>query len=986
MQHHTTLLRRGLMATVAGLVLTAAAPALAAPPLLQAEHQTYDLPAQPLGEALGAAARISGRQVVVASPLVRGKTAPALSGRYTADQAYAALLSGSGLKLVRVGATLVLKPADETAPGEVRAGDEPESLAEVVVTGTRIRGAGPVGANVIAISRQDIEASGYATTQQIVQSIPQNYGGGPNEGTLYGTGRNGASANLGAGSGVNLRGLGASSTLVLLNGSRPPMGGRTGVFADLSLVPASAISRIEVLADGASALYGSDAVAGVVNVLFRDAYQGLETQMRLGGAQGGAAERQFGALAGRAWPGGRLVAAYEVMRRDALAAAERPYATSDLRPFGGPDYRSVYAAPGTIVAGGQTFAIPAGQNGVGLRAGQLLRGFVNREDGRLDTDILPRQTRQALYASGEQDLGAVTLFGQLLVADRRFAFRSPTVSQTATTVPVANPFYVDPIGTGQPVRVQYSFVGDLGPQIYSGHVRAYNATIGARGEIGAWSLSARAGYGLQEEASLTKNFLNTYRLGLALADPNPATAYNLFGDPGSTPQATIDKVRGFAFNHGVFEAWSADLRADGPLLTLPAGGVRLALGLEHRDERYRLDSLNDIGGAVASASTLALPGPRKIDAAYAELRAPLVGPEAEVPLVRRLTLSLAGRIERYSDFGTTRNPKVGLDWSPVGDLTLKAAYGTAFRAPSFNDQRQGIGSTLYQPAALVDPASPTGSTVVLALIGNRPGIGPERARTLTTTAEWTPQAVAGLKVTASYFRVRYRDRISSINADIFNALINRARYADLLTEAPSPEVVAAYYASPYFSNPGAIPAANVKVIVDARVQNLAVVDEDGVDLDIAYGRAVGAGRLSLGLSAAYIFSVEQAVSRNADPAETRGTVGNPLRLRARMRAGWSQGGWDASAFVNFADGYRNQTVTPYEKVDAWTTLDLNIGYRFAADRVGLSGLRAALSIANLLDRDPPYVNLRTSTSGIGFDSDNASPIGRSIALQVTKSW
>jgi len=986
MSRYISVLRRGLLTTAATLVLTVAAPALAAPPLLQAEHQTYDLKFQPLATALSEVARISGRPIVVSTSLARGKSAPALKGRYTADQAYAALLSGSGLKLVAVGTNLVVQPADAeataTASGEFQAGDA-DTLSELVVTGTRIRGAAPVGSNLISISRRDIEASGYATTQQIVQSIPQNFGGGPNESTMFGTGRNGSSANLAAGSGVNLRGLGASSTLVLLNGSRPPMGGRAGVFADISLVPSTVVERIEVLADGASALYGSDAVAGVVNVIFRDRYEGLTSQLRYGGAQGGATERQLGLLTGKDWKDGRLVVAYEVNRRDALAASERDYATANLRSFGGGDYRSLYSSPGTIYAGGRYYAIPSGQNGVGLRADQLTADKINYQDGRVDTDILPRQTRQALYARVEQSLGAkTTVFGQMMVADRRTSFRALTTSQSAVTVPVTNPFYVDPIGTHQPVRVLYSFIKDLGPNEYAAHVRAYDGTFGLRRTLGSWSVSASLGLGRQDEDSLTKNYVNTYRLGLALADTNPATAYNLFGDAGSTNPTTINSIRGFASNFGVYQAWSSDLKADGPVLDLPAGPARLAVGIEHRDERYRLDSLNYISTAAPSASSLTLPGPRQVDAVYAELLLPLVDGAMEIPGVHQLKASLAGRIERYSDFGVTRNPKIGLDWSPLATVTMKTAYGTSFRAPSFYDLRQGVGTGLYQPVSLTDPTSPTGSTVVLALIGNKPGIGPERAKTWTTTTEWTP--AAGLKLSATYFQVRYRDRISSINGDIYNALINRASYAALLTDSPDASLVAGYYASPYFSNPLNIAASSIKVIVDARVQNLAIVNEDGLDFDVDYRRDLGAGRLSLGLSATYVLSLKQAVADGSPEVETVGTVGNPVRLRWRARSGWSAGPWDLAAFVNFTDGYRNQTVTPHEHIDAYTSVDINLGYRFERGR--LDGLRASLAVSNLFDEDPPYANMKTSTSGIGFDSDNASPIGRSVALQLTKSW
>ncbi len=975
------------MATVAGFVLAVAAPALAAPPLLQAEHQTYDLPAQPLGEALGAAARISGRQVVVASPLVRGKTAPALSGRYTADQAYAALLSGSGLKLVRVGATLVLKPADETAPGEVRAGDEPESLAEVVVTGSRIRGGGPAGANIIAISRQDIEASGLASTQEILQALPQNYAGGASEGAASLSNRNGALYNGGYGTGVNLRGLGNTSTLVLINGDRPAMGGLAGSFADLSLIPSTAVQRVEVLADGASAVYGSDAVAGVVNLVMRDRMDGGEARLRFGSADGDLSQGQAALIIGKVWDQGHVTLAYEALRRGRLAAEDRDYAREDLRPFGGLDRRSNYASPGTIVAGWRYFAIPAGQNGAGLAPARLAPDQINRQDARLGADILPRQTSQSLYVSGGYDIDAdTTITARLLAADRRYDLRGIPVWASAVSVPFTNPFYVDPLGTRLPVRVLYRFAEDLGPERDRGHVRAVNTGAELTRRIGAWSLTASGGYGRQNDAMGLQNMVNTYRLGLALADTNPATAYNLFGGPRATNPSTIESIRGWSKSDGVYTVWTAGLKGDGDLLELPGGPLKLAVGYEHRSERYRLTSSSYQTTANQRVVQTAFPGARKIEALYAELRAPLIGERQQTPGVRRLELSLAGRLEDYSDFGRTTNPKVGFDWATFGGLTVKGSYGTSFRAPSFQDQRIGPGQIQYFPYAVVDPRSPTGMTNVLFLLGNTPGIGPERAKTWTAGVEWKPPGAPGVRIAATYYRVDYRDRIGALNADALNMLINRNLYASQLNEAPTAAEIAEYYASPYLSNTSNIAAGDIKIIANARNQNLSSMVQDGIDFDAGWQGALAGERIGLGVSGAYTFRVDKRYTAGAPSVDVADSVGNPLKLRLRGRANWSRGPWDFAAALNHSGGYVNQTVTPNRSVSSWTTLDLNVAVRLPPNPGLLNGLRLALSVTNLFDKDPPFVESVTPSSAIGFDVDNASPIGRLAALTVTRSW
>lgn len=962
------------MATAATLVLAVTGPALAAPPLVQAELQTYDLKAQPLASALAEVARISGQPIVVATSLARGKTAPALQGRYTADQALAALLSGSGLKLVSIDGARVVQSAETEGTasglGEPKAGDA-DTLSELVVTGTRIRGAAPVGSNVISITRKDIEASGYATTQQIIQALPQNYGGGPNEALT--SIRNNASANIGYGSSINLRGLGTSSTLVLINGSRPALGGVSGAFADLSLIPSSALERVEVLADGASALYGSDAVAGVVNIILRGRFEGAETSVRQGWGDG-FKELKISQLTGHQWSRGRLVVGYEYNQRGRLAAADRNFATADLRPFGAPDYRSTFASPGTLIAGGKTYA---------LGRGALVPGTTNLEDPWAKADLVPHQRRHAVVAIGALDLNdSLALDGQLLVADRRFNIRQPANLRSATTVPVTNPFYVDPIGNHLPVSVRYSFVQDLGPQTADGRARAYNGALGLTQRIGPWSASLGVVAGQQRETSQTGNLVNSARLALALADTNPATAYNLFKGPGENNPETIARIRGSSTSHGLSQVKGVSLKADGPLLDLPAGAIRLAVGGEARREQYKQTTVSDLRTLSPAISSAAFPKAREISAFYAELLVPVTATGAALGAI---DLSLAGRYEHYSDFGDTTNPKVGVSWKPNLSLTIRGAYGRSFRAPSFQDQIQTAGTVLYTPLVMTDPASPTGTSKVLALLGNSGDIGPERATTYTAGLDWRPASVPGLTLSASYYKVRYRDRIVDPNADLFNILLNRSAYASLIDDKPSVAEVQALYGNVFFSNSAGIPATDIDLVLDARVQNLAVVVQDGVDLDFRYARLLAGGDLRMGITASYILRLEQAVSAKANSVDILGTVGNPAKWRTRVSLGWSRDQFDLNAFLNVVDSYRNQTISPNQHIGRFATTDLQLGYRLPGTGL-MKGVRATVSINNLFDRDPPFANLQTPQSAIGYDSDGASALGRLVAVQLTKIW
>ncbi|SNS88096.1 TonB-dependent Receptor Plug Domain [Sphingomonas laterariae] len=969
----------GFRGRVALSISTALALAIAAMPARAGERaaQAFDLPAQPLGAALAAVARQSGIELIAPSALLAGRTAPSLSGRYAPREALDALLVDSGLVIVERDGVYGLRPASAVS-------HEAESRGTIVVTGTRIRGGGAAGASVITIDRAELDRGGYATTQQMLQALPQNYGGGPSEATLGISLGNNATANTGFGTGVNLRGLGTSSTLVLLNGNRPPLGGFSGAFADVSMIPASMIERIEILADGASALYGSDAVAGVVNIIPRTRFEGLEVSLRAGTADGDFGEVQAGIIAGQKWASGRVVLAYEYFDRGRLAASQRDYATEDLRAFGGPDYRTSYANPGTIQSGGTTWAIPRGQDGRGLAPGDFTPDTVNKADAWAGEDLLGSQERQGLYGRVEQEWRDLTFYGEGLYADRRFATRARPISLQPRTVPVGNPFYVDPAGTGQPVRVQYDFRRDLGSEVAEGRVRAIGLDGGVLWTRGAWEVDMHGTFGEQKERSSLLNLVNNARLAQALADTDPATAYNLFGDGPSTNPATIEFVRGSSTTYQTYRLWSVGSRADGPLFDLPAGSVRLAVGGEYREERFAADGINDRSAPVPIALPIELPGQRDVLAGFAELAVPLFGSDNEQAGLRRLDLSLAGRVEHYSDFGTTANPKLGIGWTPIDGVSFRVSYGTSFRAPAFSDLDQSINSRIIFALPLADPASSTGSSNALVLRGNDPGIGPERATTWTAGTDIEPAFLPGAKLSLTWFHIRYRDRIVDPSSELFSMLPNRATYGALIDDSPSPAEVAGYFADPTYVDISGLRPDDIDLVIDARNQNLSVVKLEGLDFDLGYAAKLAGGDLGLGVSGSWLMRYDQAVTTEAPTADIVDTLGNPVDLRFRGRASWSKNGFGLAAFVNFVDGYSNQTASPAEQVDGWTTVDLQLSYQFPAQ--GRAGMTLAFSISNLFDADPPYVNNFNGISAVGFDPNAASPVGRMVAIQAKRSW
>lgn len=981
---------RFLAAMLASGTAAIAIPVPSAQAQADAGQQSFNIPAQDLAAALQRYSQITGRDVIASGSLTAGKRSARVAARVTPDVALSRLLSGTGLVAELVDGAFVIRSGNGDAPetGSTE-GSERDGGEAIIVTGSRIRGAGPTGSPVVTLDRETIEKSGYGTVQQLLQSLPQAFGGGSNEATTGATTRNGTGNDATLGSSINLRGLGTSSTLVLIDGSRPALGGVGGLFADISLIPMAAVERIEVLTDGASAIYGADAVAGVVNVRLRNRFEGAETMLRAGTADGDMTEVQFSQLLGKRWSGGHFVLAYQFSNRSALAGVKRDYFREDLRPFGGSDFRSTTSVPGTIrAANGQIFGIPAGQDGTALTAAELLPGVQNRRDGRAESDILPRQRVHSLYGGAELAITeGLTLRANVLAAQRDFRRIAKGDFLRVSRVPVTNPFYVDPIGTNQPVQVTYSFANDMGRENRSGRVRAINVSGGLEQRLGPWSVSLGGVYGRQRGTADYTNLVNNGRLTAALADTNPATALNVFGNGTANNPATIDRIRGSYGTIDTYSNWSAALRADGPLFALPAGDVRVAAGAEYRREAYDYFVKNDVSAATPNnAPYPGLPGPRHVKSVYAELNVPIFGPDNRVPGIHSLELSVAGRIEDYNQFGRTENPKASFRWEPVEGIALRGSYGTSFRAPLF-DELIGPALSLYSVENVPDPASPTGQSTVLALFGYAANIQPEKATTWTAGFDIAPPPLPGLRASLTYYDVDYRDRIGTVTEDYLRFLSNRDVFGGVITDNPPLDLVNFYFNQPTFFNPLGAAPTDIVAILDGQTRNLSAERQRGIDFDVGYAPQFAGGTLDLGIAGTHIFSIKRQLTPGAPSTDVVGLYASPVKWRLRGRAGWSKGGFSANAFVNYTDGYVNQTVVPAEPVSSWTTVDLTLSQRIGGsggedDR----GLQLGLSVSNLFDKDPPYVLNRSATSATGYDPEKASPIGRMISVQAVIRW
>jgi iron complex outermembrane recepter protein len=982
-------MRHSLTSTaLAALMMGLTGPAVAQS---SAAVHSFDIAAGPLDQSLPAFARQSGLQILYPSALVAGRRSPALTGDYTAESALDLLLEDSGLSYRRSRPTVfvLFDPSALT-----QAGSDPTLVDELVITGSYLRGADSPSL-VIVLTQDDVDRQGRATVAETLAALPQNFAGAAYEGSAN-TGADRSGRNVSAATGVNLRGLGADATLVLINGRRVAGTGNAGDFADISNIPSAAIARADVLLDGASALYGADAVGGVVNIILKSHFEGAESRIRLGGtSDGGAEELLVSQTAGFNWSSGSLIAAYEYHDRGELEGADRRVTSNaDLRRLGGTDRRHTFASPGNIVSydpatGTYTpiYAIPPDQNGADLTPGDFLTGQVNRTSQIEGQWFLPHQERHSLFLAGRQDLPwGFSLDGDLRFTERTFLLRSSADFGTLT-VTSANPHFVSPDGSSSHA-IAYSWINDLGPGRIDGETESLGGALGVNGELFGWNVSAYVSGAREINGRRLSNRVQTTYLAEALGSrPDIETTpfitardgfFNPFGDPADNAAAILAHIgSGYTAAEYESEVQSFNLKTDGTTLSLPGGPLRMAVGLDFRTETFATQGESFLSGTTPRISA-PVAYERDVSAAFVEFRAPIVGPDNARPGLERLEFSLAGRYEAHEGVGETSNPKVGVLYSPAPDLLLRASYGTSFRAPALRELRNPyqIGPTFLN----------RGGTSVLTLIqyGGNPDLRPETAESVTAGFVWTPEAIDGLRVEGGWFRTRFEDRISNpVIENLANALNDPAlepfvRYVSSGADAGDRAFVQSLLDHPGNFNPDVFPATAYGAVVDNRFVNAAEVEVEGIDLSARYSFELGGGEVRIDGSVTHVLTNDRTITAAAPTEDLLGDPHFPARWRGRLGGQWSRGALTLGLIANHVSGGYDPLGS--RSIDAWTTFDGQIRYDFERWSDGLS---LALNVLNIANAEPPFYD---AASGIGYDPANTNVLGRQISLQLVKRW
>ena len=613
------------------------------------------------------------------------------------------------------------------------------STETVVVTGTSIRGVAPVGSNLVAVDRAQIEATGAQTMQQLYTSLPLIASFGvsskPSEG-ITGIESSPTIHNFGESS--------SASTLLLMNG-RPIMPqGSLGV-GDPSVIPSIAIQRVDVMPDGDSAVYGSSAVAGVVNFITRKNFEGVNAQASFGRAQD-YNRASAGILIGHSWDSGNVTFAFEYQSNSDLTQNARQFgASADLRSQGGANYNTLNCSPASIAptSSGNVYLYPYTNPTIGTSA-QITANNTAPCDQSGYMEYFPSRTTQNYYLDVQQTFGRVKADFETGFLYRTSMVKGPAGSSNqgpitfsgtafgpggtgsgALGVGSINPFYQAVPGVATTSTTEFirwdpsQLLGTEVPIQKQGSIDAYENIYltsdlfwGWEGEMDQSASTSndftQTDHGFCSSCALlalngtvnSGGTINNSTTNTAVVDPfglgnvtsvtrvlNTSNALDVWDPPGSnkTSPQVLKEIMSDQTSSTIRITYNDfKLKFDGPVFDLPAGPIKAAFGVEYNQVNYytAASSSNNTGSSQTGGANVNQLLPQNVKSAFLEFAIPVVSPEMNIPFMQKIDLQVAGRIDDYSTTGTTRNPKLGFTWQVVDGFKLRGSYGTSFTAPN----------------------------------------------------------------------------------------------------------------------------------------------------------------------------------------------------------------------------------------------------------------------------------------------------------------
>ncbi|EDY83502.1 TonB-dependent receptor plug domain protein [Verrucomicrobiia bacterium DG1235] len=892
---------------------------------------------------------------------------------------YLNVLRGSAVskKALLGAATLSLIATPSFAQEEEQSEEEVKTYT---VTGSRIRRIDlETPSPVLVISREELDSTGFATVGDALRALPITNGQSLNSADA------GTSFTPGVSS-LNLRGLGNNNTLALINGRRaalypsPGFDGFQSVF-DYNSIPVSAIESIQIQKDGASAIYGSDAVAGVVNIELRKDFEGLQTQISFGDTwDTGSFEKKFFGIVGTSNERTSIVYTVDFMQKDALFARDLDYTDSaDASDLGSFDWSSS-APPSANVRG---LPYNGGADPIYADDGETITGYLPITHPQL---LLPGVTTgeaanlasNQLFPSGWATAGGNNLLPytspiglndfsdgnsyynfqeeQVLFPEMKslgfYSFITHQVSDTVKAFAeasyrrlemnvVAAPtpaFFFNEIGdspTGLlqlPADNPYNPFGvdldtlrwrmvESGPRENDLVIQYPRLVAGLEGEIGFdWTWETSVAYSKSSQVNYNRNSVVDDLLQDAL-NGVVIDGETLYANPfGTNDPRVIDYFTVENPNEDSYEALILSANASGVLMDMPAGPLGVAFGLEYREDSLETIGtiLNETSQIVGGSAGTNTFGYRNVTSAYSEL---------SIPVLENLEFQLAARYEDYSDFGDTTKPKAAFKYRPADWLLFRASYGQSFRAPDLSylyaDQ-----STSFSASQIIDPKNPdVPAQQIRQITGGNPDLGPEETDVTYAGFIISPKDIKILKdfeFSAEFFQFEQSDLIDSLGA---------AEAISLEDVLPNVVVRAAPAPGQQF---GQI------LYVNSNFQNIDSAEYKGYDFSIKYTKETDNwGDFRAAMDATVVDSFTY------DGSELSGTDNRP-KWRGTTRFAWNKNDWAASMYVVYVDSYPSL-------YDIYGVPDTESQWLFNP-QVSYSGwydTRVTLGVRNIFNSEPP---------------------------------
>jgi iron complex outermembrane recepter protein len=912
------------------------------------------------------------------------------------------------------------------------ASDGPQRIE---ITGSSIKRIAAEGALPVQVIRaEEMTRAGITSAEQLLASIGANGNGIDNLTTNQGGDflnslaskphNNGAAA-------ANLRGLGSQYTLVLLNGRRLSAHGLNGQSVDLNSIPLAAVDRVEVLKDGASAIYGADAIGGVINFILKRDYSGLELTAFLDKTQHGGGDIYRGSvlfgLGDLQSQGFNVMASVTYDKNERLRGNQRDFHNGIQPDRGlGPDttgtpYANIGTGGGTALSGGYTLpGVTGTQNRVSLLGLQgkcnsvtdmyayptEITGFTNAQKacaydyGRQWSLIQPVDRTSFVARASFQLSPDHTATIEAVASNTKSSLEYTPIQLTtaAYQYPVTGPYYQNLavlaptffkatntdandkrvfFDATKPLRIRWR-CDICGPRQQDTTTNAARLLAGMEGVLSGWDYKLGVS-GAQSEAK-TK-----YGDGIMLVAPLSAAllsgVVNPFLAPGQsqTPQAieaiNAAKAKGLSLYGGKASVTQIDGVLSRPdLLQLPAGPLGLAVGFDSRKETYRFDD-----GTPGQAQVTGVGAPPSLSQANRTINA--VFAEVNVPIIKNLDLQVAGRFDKYSDFGSTTNPKVALRYQPLSELLFRGSYSQGFHAPDFDPLYGGtsvsqfnsdINDPVLCPGGKPTDAAGTGCGIRPEIdTSSNPKLKPEKSKQFSVGVVVSP--APWLSASLDFYRIELTDRISALSGQALIA--NYQQFSQYVIRDPVTREI---------------------LRVEAPFQNQAGDQTQGVDVNVNLNFKTGFGDIRANLEGTYIDKYKTRFS-SADPwVERVGQFGDTtygfdlhVRWKHSLSGTWSSGPISATLTQNFTAGYLDE-VDGYgsgvilqdkgfqKNVKSYTTYNASVSW------TGIKDLTLTAGIKNLLDEKPPFsLHNVDNVAGAGWDARVGDARGRAFTLRAT---